>query len=179
VLERRVLTGYGVPVTQRVDDGRRRLLALVAGAPFLGTALAACAADPRPKSAPGPRSELDADVKVRWRAVHGEQVLLALHAATVAAHPHLAARLGPLTSHHDEHLAALRADGPLPFGATAAAPAPEVSADEGAALAAVLAAEQAAADARVVDALAAAGPRLAAVLASVAASEAGHGVVLA
>ncbi|RIQ17517.1 hypothetical protein DY240_22440, partial [Jiangella rhizosphaerae] len=99
-----------------MDEGRRRLLALVAGAPMLGAALAACGTDPRPKAAPGPRASLDADVKLRWRAVRGEQTLLALHAATVAAHPGLAARLQPLTAHHEEHLAALRADGPLPYG---------------------------------------------------------------
>ena len=167
-------------VTERVDDGRRRLLALVAGAPALGAVLAACAADPRPKSAPGARSSLDADVKLRWRAVHGELALQALHAATVAAHPDLAERLGPLTAHHDEHLAALRDDGPLPFGASEApGNAPEVPADAGAALAALTDAERAAADACVVGCLAAAGPRLAALLASIAASEAGHGVVLA
>ncbi|TDD67942.1 hypothetical protein E1262_17150 [Jiangella aurantiaca] len=167
-------------MTQRVDEGRRRLLALVAGAPVLAAALAACGADPRPKAAPGPRAPLDADVKLRWRAVHSEQTLLALHAATVAAYPDLAARLQPLTAHHDEHLAALRADGPLPYGGgDGTAAAPEVAADPAAALAAVADAERAAADACVVAALAAAGPRLAAVLASIAASEAGHGVVLA
>ncbi|SDU76346.1 hypothetical protein SAMN04488563_5174 [Jiangella alkaliphila] len=168
-------------VTQRVDEGRRRLLALVAGAPVLGVALAACGSDPRPKAAPGPRATLDADVKLRWRAVHAEQALLALHAATVAAHPDLAERLQPLTAHHDEHLAALRDDGPLPYGAGDGAPAAaaEVAGDPEAALAAVADAERAAADACVVASLAAAGPRLAAMLASVAASEAGHGVVLA
>lgn len=167
------------PVTQRVDEGRRRLLALVAGVPALGVALAACGADPRPKAAPGPRAPLDADVKLRWLAVHREQTLLALHAATVAAHPDLAARLQPLTAHHDEHLAALRDDGPLPYGADAApAAAPSVAAEPGAALAAVAEAERAAADAGVLAALTAAGPRLAAVLASVAAAEAGHRVVL-
>ncbi|WP_157574960.1 hypothetical protein [Jiangella muralis] len=168
---------------QRVDEGRRRLLMLVAGAPALGVALAACGAEPRPKAAPGPRATLDADVKLRWRAVHGEQTLLALHAATVAAHPGLAERLQSLTAHHDEHLAALRADGPLPYGpgpgAGTPAAAPSVAADADAALAAVADAERAAADACVVAALGAAGPRLAAVLASIAASEAGHGVVLA
>ncbi|SED73867.1 hypothetical protein [Jiangella alba] len=164
---------------QRVDEGRRRLLALVAGAPVLGVALAACGAEPRPKAAPGPRASLDADVKLRWRAAHGEQALLALHAATVAAHPDLAERLAPLTAHHDEHLAALRADGPLPYGAgAAAAAAPSIAADADSALAAVADAERAAADACVLAALGAAGPRLAAVLASIAASEAGHGAVL-
>lgn len=173
------------PVTERVDDGRRRLLALVAGAPVLGAAalavLSGCAADPRPKVAPGARASLDADVKLRWRAVRSEQTLLALHAATVAAHPDLAAALAPLTAHHEEHLAALRADGPLPFGSgDAAAPVPpEVAGDAGTALTAVADAERAAADACVVACLAAAGPQLAAVLASIAASEAGHGVVLA
>ncbi|WP_116948295.1 hypothetical protein [Jiangella endophytica] len=167
-------------MTQRVDESRRRLLALVAGAPVLGVALAACGTDPRPKAAPGPRAPLDADVKLRWRAVHSEQTLLALHAATVAAHPDLTAQLQPLTAHHDEHLAALRADGPLPYGAGDGAPAaaPQVAAEPGAALAAVAEAERTAADACVLASLAAAGPRLAAVLASIAASEAGHRVVL-
>ncbi|MBB5789890.1 hypothetical protein [Jiangella mangrovi] len=171
-------------MTQRVDDGRRRLLALVAGAPVLGAgalaALSGCAADPRPKAAPGARSSLDADVKLRWRAVASEQGLLALHAATVAAHPDLAPRLEPLTAHHESHLAALRDDGPLPFGSAAdsVAATPEVPGEAGAALSAVADAERAAADACVAACLAAAGPRLAAVLASIAASEASHGVVL-
>ncbi|PZF80233.1 hypothetical protein C1I92_27030 [Jiangella anatolica] len=164
-----------------MDEGRRRLLALVAGAPVLGAALAACAADPRPKAAPGPRSALDADVKLRWRAVRSEQTLLALHAAVAAAHPDLAATLQPLTAHHDEHLAALVADGPLPYGFSpdAVVAAPEVAGDAAGALAAVAAAERAAADTCVAASLAAAGPRLAAVLATIAGSEAGHGVVLA
>jgi hypothetical protein len=175
------------PVTQRVDDGRRRLLALVAGAPVLGAAalaaLSGCAADPRPKAAPGARSSLDADVKLRWRAVASEQGLLALHAATVAAHPDLEERLGPLTAHHEEHLTVLRDDGPLPFGASpddggAAGAPPEVPGEADAALAVVAEAERAAADLCVAACLAAAGPRLAAVFASIAASEAGHGVVL-
>ncbi|TDE14080.1 hypothetical protein [Jiangella asiatica] len=170
---------------ETVDARRRRLLVTLLGAPvaatLAGAALTGCSADPRPKAAPGARAELDADVKVRWSAADGEQALLALHAATVAAHPGLAERLAPLTAHHDEHLAALRDDGPLPFGARddTAPAAPEVPADPAAALAAVVEAERAAGDARLTDCLAAAGPRLAAVLAAIAAAEAGHGVVLA
>lgn len=167
------------PVTDRVDHGRRRLLALVAAAPVAGAALSACAAEPRPKSAPGARSSLDPDVKLRWRAVRAEEALLALHAATVAAHPDLAAQLAPLTAHHEAHAAALRDDGPLPFGASSAVGAPDVPGDAAAALAAVAEAEQAAADACVLTCLAATGAQLAAVLASIAASETGHGVVLA
>lgn len=167
------------PVIETVDGGRRRLLAALLGTPVLAAGLVACAGDPRPKSAPGTRADLDVDVKVRWTAIGGEQALLALHAATVAAHPDLTERLAALTAHHDEHLAALQADGPVPFGARTPPAAAEVPADAAAALAAVVAAEQAAADARVADCLAAAGPRLAAVLASIAGSEAGHGAVLA
>lgn len=170
-------------VIETVDAPRRRLLATFLGAPvavaLAGTALAGCSADTRPKAAAGSREALDADVKVRWNAVHGEQVLLALHTATVTAHPGLAEQLAPLTAHHDEHLAALREDGPLPFGTRDIAPGADVPGDPAAALAAVVEAERAAGEARVTDCLAATGPRLAAMLAAIAAAEAGHGVLLA
>lgn len=166
---------------ETVDGGRRRLLVALAGVPLLGGSLLACTTDPLPKAAPGPR--LDLDVKVRWTAVRGEQALLALHAAVTAAHPALADRLAPLTAHHSEHLAALTADGPLPYGGRPpdddpTAPLGDVPGDPAAALTVVRDAERAASELRVTDCLRAAGPGLAAVLASIAASEAAHGTVL-
>ena len=168
--------GYRCPVTNSVDAGRRQLLLALAGTPLLASALAACADDPEPKSAPAPRP--DVDVKVRWRAIRGEQNLLALYAAVVAAHPTLAARLTPLQQHHEDHLAALQAEGPLPFGAT---DPPAVSAVPSAAPAALIVlrdTEHAQSESRVADCLAAAGPKLAAMLASIAACEAAHEAIL-
>lgn len=173
---------------------RRRLLLAVTGAPLLGVTLTACLGEPTPKSAPQQRP--DADIKVRWRAVRGERALLALHRAAVTAHPALAERLAPLTAHHEEHLAVLEADGPLPFGADGIAgagsstdgagsagvladpPAPSAPPDPAAALSAIAEAERAAGQDRLADCLAAAGPRLAAVLASIAAAEGAHAVVM-
>lgn len=161
-----------------MDVGRRRLLVALAGLPLLGVVPAACSADVTPKAAPGGRDDIDADVKVRWRAVRSEHALLALHAAVVAAHPSLAGTLAPMTAHHDEHLAALEADGSLPFGAPAPPQGPDVPGSPDAALAALAEAEAQASEARIGDCVAATGPRLAAVLASVAACEDGHRIVL-
>lgn len=136
--------------------------------------MAGCSADTGGKATPVVRP--DADARRRWAALRSEQTLLALHAATIATHPDLAAVIQPLSAHHDEHLAVLQADGPLPVaaGAVAAPVAPAVPADPAAALSAVRDAEQAASAARLVDCVAAVSAPLAALLASIAAAEAGH-----
>ena len=167
-----------MPVIDRVDPGRRRLLAFVAAAPVLGVVFAGCAGDTAGKA--GPTTPSDADSHARRSAIRDELALIALHTATAARHPDLAAALAPFTAHHHDHLATVEADGPLPVGAdaTTAPDAPAVADDPATALAAVRDAEQAAADARVADCVGAVGPRLAAVLASIAASEASHDVAL-
>ncbi|WP_129710914.1 hypothetical protein [Haloactinopolyspora alba] len=164
-------------MSEVVDGRRRRLLVAAAAVPLAGAVPAACGADSAAKTAPGSRARLDADVKVRWRAVRAERVLLRLHRATVESHPDLADTLAPLTARHEEHLATLESGGPLPYGTTGL-PAADVPGDAAAALDAVVEAEAAAGRARVQDCAAATGPRLAALLASVAACESGHAAVL-
>lgn len=174
--------GYRVPVTQQApeapDARRRRLLIAMVGAPVLGAGLTSCSFGGEAKRPPSIRPDVDA--RVRWRALRSEHNLIALHSAVVAAHPELAAALAPLTAHHADHLAVLEHDGPLPVGASdaPAAAVPEVPDDRADALAAVREAERNAADVRISDCLAATGPRLAAVLSSIGASEAAHDVVL-
>ncbi len=167
-----------------MDTRRRHLLITFAALPLVGGSLSACTST-SPKSAPGPRTDIDADVKLRWRAIVSERSLLALHTATAHEHPGLADVLAPLTAHHEEHLATLETEGPLPFRvseldltAQSDRPAPDVAADPATAVATLLEQENAAGQARFDDCLAATGTRLAAALASVAACEFGHGVVL-
>jgi hypothetical protein len=174
--------GYRVPVTQQAPDApdarRRRLLIAMIGAPVLGAALTSCSFAGEAKRPPTVRPDVDA--RVRWRALRSEHHLIALHAAVAAAHPDLAAALAPLTAHHADHLAVLEHDGPLPIGASGApaSAVPEVPGDRAAALAAVREAERSAAEVRISDCLAATGPRLAAVLSSIGASEAAHDILL-
>ncbi len=160
------------------DVRRRRLLIAMAGAPIVGTVLTSCSFGGEAKRPPTNRPDVDA--RVRWRALRSEHHLIALHSAVVAAHPDLAAILTPLTAHHSDHLAVLEHDGALPVGASGV-PAPavtEVPSDQVAALAAVREAERSAAEVRIADCLAAAGPRLAAVLSSIGASESAHDALL-
>ncbi len=123
---------------------------------------------------------------VRRRAVVAESSLIALYAAAAHDHPDLADRLEPFRSRHDEHRAALAAV-PIPVSAAAtttsptasASPAPEaprpsVPPDPSDALDELVAAEAAAAEARLADCLDARGRELATVLACVAAAEAAH-----
>lgn len=155
--------------------GRR---ALLAGAALLP--LAACRSEPAPPPPPDP------DDLLRTAAAAREQALLADYDRLLAALPALATRLLPLRAEHAEHLLALtgpppsRSPSPSPTSSPLPPP-PEVPpapapAD---ALAALLAAEQAAAGAHVADALAAADRDLAGLLASLAACESSHAVALA
>ncbi|NDL59288.1 hypothetical protein [Phytoactinopolyspora mesophila] len=176
-----------------VDAQRRRLLLALVGTPALGMSLAACTQGPSSKHAP-PGVAPDADTRVRWRAVRAEQELLIRHAATLDQHAELSDHLAPLTSHHWQHLAALLDEGPLPRLATLSVElpsgaesggdasaidldlvdAPEIPDDADAALEALREAERDAAEAQTAESLRAAAPRLATLLASIAAAEAVH-----
>ncbi len=142
----------------------RRVL-LSAGAVGL---VAACTPSHRPPSASRP-ARPDPDVALTAAAVDRELTLLAAYDAALAATPALASRLAPLRSEHAEHLMALRA-GPAPVGSAATSPTPVTRTS-------LRAAELAAAAAHAAAAVTAS-DRLAAVLASLAASEASHQVAL-
>jgi len=111
-----------------------------------------------------------------------ERRLLAAYDATGAAHPTLAARTAPLRADHAEHEAALAqavdAAGSTPPAPTGSPVPPiQVPGPSTAVLATLRAAERAAAAARTAAALTAPGDR-AGLLASIAASEATHEVML-
>lgn len=157
--------------------GRR---ALLAGAALLP--LAACTTEPAPPPPPDP------DDLLRSAAAARERALLAEYDRLLVVLPALAVRLLPLRAEHAEHLLALT--GPPPTGSPTpsvpptasplplppAVPPPPATAD---ALAALLAAEQAAAGAHTAEALDARDRDLAGLLASLAASESSHAVALA
>jgi hypothetical protein len=131
------------------SPSRRRLLQAA-----LLTPLAACT------TTAGRPARVDPDVALRAAAVARERSLLALYDAAPPSATVLAIR-----AEHEQHLAALGAPSPAPSPATAATGS-------------LVAAERAAAAAHAADALVAS-PQLAAVLASLAASEASHPVALA
>lgn len=137
------------------DLSRRALLGLAAALP-----LAACTSDDGPPPAPDP------DDLLRDAAVARERALLAMYDGQTALSPALAG----VRAEHAEHLAALLG------AATTAEPSAAPSAPV--AVAALVAAEREAAAAHGSAALEAS-RELAGVLASLAASEASHAVVLA
>ncbi|WP_166351648.1 hypothetical protein [Phytoactinopolyspora limicola] len=182
-----------------LDVRRRRLLVAAFGLPVFGVVVAGCTT-PRQAKQPAPQPAPDADARVRWRAARAEESLLIRHAATVERHPELDDVLSPLTAHHRQHLVALLGEGPLPRLATLQLTSPS---DTGAAetegslvvdldaveipnipdkaddaLGALRDAEIDTADTHTDGCLHAAGPRLATLLASIAAAEAAHHVVL-
>jgi len=127
-----------------------------------------------PKAAP--------DVAVLHHAIATEQALIARYRAALAGSPELAGPLGPLLVQHHEHLARLTSMLIAP-ASPRATPRPSASATAGAALprAATLAALEAAetdAASSLVRRLALAPPALAQLLASIAASEASHALLL-
>lgn len=127
------------------------------------------AASPTP-SGPDPQSRDLAD----------ERDLLAAYDATIAAHPDLADRLGPMREDHARHveaLAGLLSASTSPSASATSVPPPEVPAERAGALAALRSAEQNAAAARTDSCVAASGDR-AALLGSVAACESSHAAVL-
>jgi hypothetical protein len=127
------------------------------------------------------------DVAVVRDAIDGETLMISRYHAVLAAVPALAGPLGPLLDQHREHLARLRArlieppagsqpgHSPSPAASPRAAQAPGTPA---AARAYLRQAEQAAASALLAK-LTAAPPALAQLLASIAASEATHALLLA
>jgi hypothetical protein len=127
-----------------------------------------------PKAAP--------DVAVLHHAIATEQALIARYHAALAGSPGLAGTLGPLLAQHREHLARLTSMLIVP-ATPRATPRPSASAPAGparpdtATLAALEAAETAAAGS-LVRRLALAPPALAQLLASIAASEASHALLL-
>lgn len=126
-----------------------------------------------PKAAP--------DVAVLHHAIATEQTLIARYHAALAGSPGLEGTLGPLLAQHREHLARLRSMLIAP-ATPRPTPRPSVSAPAGAApraatLAALEAAETDAARS-LVRRLALAPPALAQLLASIAASEASHALLL-
>jgi len=127
-----------------------------------------------PKAAP--------DVAVLHHAIATEQALIARYHAALAGSPGLAGTLGPLLAQHREHLARLTSMLIVP-AAPRATPRPSPSAPAGAArpraatLEALEAAETDAASS-LVRRLDLAPPALAQLLASIAASEASHALLL-
>jgi len=165
-----------VPLSRRAVLG-----ALAASAAGL---LAGCRAGPGPGPDAGPtptRPSPPPDPQAADLAA--ERRLLAAYDATVRRHPTLRPRLAPLRADHAAHVAALEAilgltPSPVPTGGTApTVPAPAVPGTPAGALAALRAAERGAAAARTAACLTAAADR-APVLASIAACEATHEVLL-
>ncbi|MFE5729868.1 hypothetical protein ACFQ7A_02990 [Streptomyces sp. NPDC056528] len=170
--------------------GRRALLA--AGAAAGATALVGCTSGeegPRRPSAAEREAERTAraEAALRARSVTVARGLLERYDAVLAAHPALAPRLAPLRRSVAAHVKALGEGGTGPVEPAAASPAPSASArpttaspapvpvatDPETALGELAAAERTASDGHA-DALLAAPPEYARLLASVAASGAVH-----
>src|SRR5699024_4739428 len=117
----------------------------------------------------------DADARLRWDALRTERDLAALHTATAQTHADYREALSTYADLHDQHVNALRAEGPLPrlAGAFEQATPPDVPPTASEAVAAIVSAEQSAADALLAACESCQGPRLASVLATTAASDAG------
>ena len=157
---------------------RRRLLAgALAGAGVAAAALTGCELR---LSDDGPGVPA-ADPDPLEPLLAAELALLASYDAAIAGFPALAARLRPLRADHAAHAQALRARmDPRRVTAmpSSAPPSPAVPADQQGAVAALAAAERAAAARAGAACLTAAGER-AALLASIAACESSHMVVIA
>lgn len=165
-------------VTDRVDLHRRGLIRLAMAAPLASAAAVACTGDDDAGKWT-PSAPTDRDSHVRWRSVRAEQRLIAMHNATLERHPDLADVVNQIIQHHEDHLAAILADGPLPVGAQ---PVDEggqhVPKARDAAMGALNEAEENASASHASACLAAGGPVLAALLGSIAASEASHAAVM-
>ena len=162
----------------RADVRRRSVLAAAAAAVALAAAGCKGVGALGTPPAPGP------DVAVLKAAIGTEQAMIARYRAAMAGSPGLAGTLGPLLGQHREHLARLTSMliEPSSPGATPRA-SPSVSARAGrgsppsATLAGLEADENAAASSQA-GRLALAPPALAQLLASIAASEASHALLL-
>jgi hypothetical protein len=162
------------------DATRRGVLAATAVLPLL-------AAGCRGVSALGTPPTPQADVTLARAAIAAETLMIRRYEKVIAAVPSLTARLRPLLSQHEDHLARLRyrlvdpgASAPAaPTGtpSTGLAAVGAVPASSAAALAFLRHAEDAAA-ATLANHLRTASPSFAQLLASIAASEATHALVL-
>jgi hypothetical protein len=158
---------------------RRGVLAAVVSLPLVATGCKGVGALGTP-----PRQQ--PDVAVVRDAIDGETLMISRYNAVLAAVPALAGPLGPLLKQHHEHLARLRARLIEPNAASRPGRSPAVTASPAgaqvpgtpaAARAYLRHAEQAAAR-TLLGKLTAAPPSLAQLLASIAASEATHALVL-
>ena len=189
--------------TARAADGPTRRGLLMAGPVLLMGA--ACTADsPRPAPPRPTPAPVDPDDALRRAAAERERAVLREYDAVLAALPDLAARLQPLRGHHVEHLEALAPQGASaspssadggsgagsssgrpsggpsggPSGAPSGGPPPvPPAADRAGALRRLVAVERSAGLAHARDCLTAS-RALAAVLASLSASELSHPVAL-
>src|SRR4051794_5717796 len=141
-----------------LTPSRRRLLQATALLPALVSGTAACT---HPAEQP---AVVDPDVALRAAAVARELDLLAAYDGVVGAPPARAAQLAAVRAEHAAHLVALGTASPTPSATPSTTP---VTVTE------LAARERAAAAAHAADALGAS-RQLAAVLASLAASEASH-----
>ncbi len=127
-----------------------------------------------------PRPPLD--VTVLRAAMDGETLLIGQYTAALAAQPGLAGLLGPLLGQHRAHLDRLGARLIVPRGAASPSPSPrprvQVPAGAAAAQAFLRQAESGAAQ-TLLGRLTAVSPSLAQLLASIAAAEASHALLLA
>lgn len=147
-------------------------------APLVSAATVSCTSDDN-ASKWTPSAPTDRDSHVRWQSVRAEQGLIAMHTAAREQHPDLADNLGQLIKHHEDHLAAILADGPLPVGAQPVGKGDQhIPKTQDATRRALREAEETASDSHTGACLDAAGPVLAALLGSIAASEASHAAVL-
>ncbi|HEY6275753.1 MAG TPA: ferritin-like domain-containing protein [Streptosporangiaceae bacterium] len=123
------------------------------------------------------------DVAVLRAAIGGETLLIGQYTAVLAAQPGLASLLAPLLGQHRAHLGRLRARLIVPPGAATPSPSPsprahvQVPGSTAAAQAFLQQAEHSAAQS-LLGRLPAASPSLAQLLASIAASEASHALLL-
>jgi hypothetical protein len=146
-----------------VSPSRRRLLQVA----LLSPVVVACTSEDRN----GP-TRVDPDVAIRRAAIDRERALIERYqAAAASSSSRIAALVAPMLAEHEQHLAALDAPSPTPSATATTAPPPAVPT-----LAQLAAAERSAAAAHAGGAVAAS-RSLAAVLASLAASEASHAVL--
>jgi hypothetical protein len=147
----------------RLSASRRRLLQ----AALLSPVIAACT-----RKEPGGPVRVDPDVALRAAAVARERALIDRYrAAAASSSSAIAGRIAGLAQEHEQHLAALGVPSAAPSASSAPTPPPVPT------LAQLAAAERTAAADHAAAALRASRP-LAAVLASLAASEASHAAVL-
>ena len=170
-----------MPPLQRVahalpEPTRRQLLAGVAGVVAAGVSgCASTAGDSATGAADGGADAVDeGDLALADRAAGSAATLLAAYRATVRRHRSLRSLLDPLAAHHAEHVRVFAPDAAPPPGRPAAVPRSSRQA-----LAALGSAERRTAGARRRDVLAADSGDLARALASAAACQAQHVVLLA